>query len=327
MSEQATPTSPRSQEDHSPDYGRYYYRHDCGIPYERNEHWLQFFGKIADAIVRDLRPTSVLDAGCAMGFLVEALRARGVEAYGIDVSEYAISQVHESAAEYCQVGSIAEPLPRRYDLIVSIEVLEHIPATEGAAAIATLCAATDRILLSTTPDDYAEATHLNVQPPEVWSGALAREGFLREVERDVTYVTPWAALYTRRSEALDETVGRYDRSWFRSRREADQLRDSLLSAQSRLEELEEQVEQAARAPELTSELERRDEEILRLRDLLIGQESELGVLKGKLAEHEDRVQRIEGIKIRVEGKVPVFGKLFVNLSGMALRLVQRLRRR
>jgi SAM-dependent methyltransferase len=324
MSEQATPTSPRSNEDRDVDYGRYYYRHDCGIPYERNDHWLQFFGKIADAIVRDLRPSSVLDAGCAMGFLVEALRARGVEAWGIDVSEYAISQVHESVAEYCSVGSIAEPLPRRYDLIVSIEVLEHIPPTEGGAAIATLAAATDRILLSTTPDDFAEATHLNVQPPEAWSAALAREGFLREVERDVTYVTPWAALYTRREEPLEETVERYDRSWFRSRREANQLRDSLLAAQAKLAELEEQEKVD---PELATELERRTEEILRLRDLLIGQEAELGVVKGKLAEHEDRSRRIEGAKIRVEAKVPVFGRLLVFLPGAALRLIQRLRRR
>src|SRR5215218_4972349 len=121
MSEQATPTDLGRQGDPSAEYGRYYYRHDCGIPYERNDHWLQFFGRVADAIVRDLRPTSVLDAGCAMGFLVEALRERGVEAWGIDVSEYAISQVHESVSEYCTVGSLAEPLPRRYDLIVSIE--------------------------------------------------------------------------------------------------------------------------------------------------------------------------------------------------------------
>ena len=222
MSEQATSTSPNRQEDAIEEYGRYYYRHDCGIPYERNSHWLEFFGKIADNIVRDLRPTTVLDAGCAMGFLVEALRARGVEAWGIDVSDYAISQVDESVREYCQVGSLADSLPRRYDLIVSIEVLEHIPAAETAAAIANLCAATDRLLLSTTPDDYGEATHHNVQPPETWAAALARESFLREVDRDVSYVTPWAALYTRRDEPLEETVRRYDRSWSRQRREADQ---------------------------------------------------------------------------------------------------------
>ena len=208
------------------DFGRYYYRHDCGVPYERNDHWLAFFGRIADEIVRDLRPASVLDAGCAMGFLVEALRQRGVDARGIDVSEFAISEVDESVRDHCSVASLTEPVGGRYDLVICIEVLEHIAPAEAGQAIANLCAVTDRLLLSTTPDDYAEATHLNVQPPEAWAAALAGEGFVRDVERDVSYITPWAALYTRSAEPLPELVRRYDRSWNWMRREADQLRDS-----------------------------------------------------------------------------------------------------
>src|SRR6476660_8383941 len=79
-------------------FGEFYYQHDCGEPYERNETWSRFFGQVADAIVRELRPRTVLDVGCAMGFLVEELRIRGVEAWGIDVSEYAIANVHPSVA-------------------------------------------------------------------------------------------------------------------------------------------------------------------------------------------------------------------------------------
>ena len=45
-----------------------------------------------------------------MGFLVEALRKRGVDASGIDISDYAISQVDESVAAYCSVASLTEPL-------------------------------------------------------------------------------------------------------------------------------------------------------------------------------------------------------------------------
>jgi SAM-dependent methyltransferase len=303
------------QEPQSVEYGRYYYRHDCGVPYERNEHWLGFFGAIADAIVRDLRPTTVLDAGCAMGFLVEALRARGVEAWGIDVSEHAISQVHESVAEYCQVGTLAEPLPRRYDLIVSIEVLEHIPPAEANAAVANLCAATDRLLLSTTPDDFGEATHLNVQAPEAWSAMLAQNGFLRETEHDVSYVTPWAALYGRAAEPLPEAVRRYDRAWWRSRRETEQLRDSLLTAHNRLAELEQQAEEQ---PAREIEIGRQEEEILRLRDLLIGMEHELGAARGRLAVYEDRSKRIESAKSQLAAKVPG--------SGFVLTLILRLLR-
>jgi SAM-dependent methyltransferase len=301
MSEQATSTSSRPEADQGVEYGRFYFRHDCGVPYERNDHWLKFFGGVADGIVRELRPASVLDAGCAMGFLVEALRERGVDASGIDVSEFAISQVDESVREHCSVASLTEPLPRRYDLIVCIEVLEHIPAAEAGAAIASLCAATDRLLLSSTPDDYGEATHLNVQPPEAWSEALAREGFVREVERDAGFATPWAAIYTRSGEGLPEVVRRYDRSWVRQRREADQLRDSLLAAQGRLAELE-----AAREaqPEQLEEISRQQQEILRLRDLLVGMEAELGTAKGKLAELEERTGRLINAKARIELLVP-----------------------
>jgi SAM-dependent methyltransferase len=298
------------------EYGQYYFRHDCGVPYERNDHWLEFFGRMADAIVRDLRPTSVLDAGCAKGFLVEALRERGVEAYGIDISEHAISQVDQSVREYCRVGSLTEPLPRRYDLIVSVEVLEHIPAAEASAAVANLCAATDRLLLSTTPDDFGEATHLNVQAPEAWSAALAQNGFLRDVEHDVSYVTPWAALYSRSEEPLAEAVRRYDRGWWRLRRETDQLRDSLLAAHSRLAELEEMP--GASRSEIEAELDRREAEIMRLRDLLIGKEMELGAAKGRLAMHEDRARRLEGARARLGSRIPGFGLL----TAIVLRLLR-----
>jgi SAM-dependent methyltransferase len=317
MSEQATSTDPGGREGQGGEYGRYYYRHDCGVPYERNEHWLNFFRQVADRIVRDLRPTTVLDAGCAMGFLVEALRERGVEAWGVDISEYAISEVADPVKEFCHVGSLTEPLPRRYDLIVSIEVLEHIPSTETMTAIGNLCAATDRLLLSTTPDDYAEATHFNVQPPEAWAAALAREGFFRDVDRDVSYVTPWAALYTRTGEPVDELVRRYDRSWNRLRREADQVRDSLLAAQDRLAELEDQP--GENRPELLAELDRRQAEILRLRDLLIGKEAELGAAKGRVAELEDRSVRLVGFKQKLDARIPGFRAITAAL----LRLIRR----
>ena len=104
--------------------------------------------------------------------------------------------------------------------------------------IANLCAATDRLLLSTSPLDYSEATHLNVRQPEEWSAALAREGFLRDLDHDLAYLTPWAALYVRREEPLTETVRRYDRSWWRLRYEVSEVRGALLKSQDQLAKLE-----------------------------------------------------------------------------------------
>ena len=45
-------------------------------------------------------------------------------------------------------------------------------------------------------------------------------------------------------------------------------------------------------PELSKELQSRDEEILRLRDLLIGRDAELGAARGRLAVLEQHSTRL-----------------------------------
>ncbi len=285
-----------------PEYGEAYFVNywGGGGPYERNERWLKFFGDVADGVVRDFHPATVLDAGCAMGFLVEALRQRGVDASGIDVSEYAIGQVAEPVRDHCRVASLVEPLPGRYDLITCIEVVEHIPPEETERALENLCSATDRLLLSTTPEDFGEPTHLNVQPPEFWSAKLAEQGFFRDLDHDLHYLSPWAALYTRSDGPTPDLVRNYDRAWWRLRREVQEVRKSLLQTQEHLAELEEGGGVGVR-PGLLAELDERNTEILRLRDLLIGKDAELGAATGRVAELEERWRRVSNVAARVPG--------------------------
>ncbi len=188
-------------------YDYEYYHSCCGpIAYEEPEHWVSFFGMIADHIVNDLHPKTVLDAGCAMGYLVAALRDRGVEAYGIDISEYAISQVREDIRPYCAVGSLTEPfpesLPDRYDLVVTIEVLEHLYAEDGKTAIKKLCELSDQVLFSSTPDDYTEKTHVNVQQREYWARLFAENGFFDDLSYRPTYLTYYASLFKKNDNLL-----------------------------------------------------------------------------------------------------------------------------
>jgi SAM-dependent methyltransferase len=208
-------------------YDAYYYLHDCGQPYQRDEVWLSFFTKVAEYIDIDIHPRTVLDAGCAMGFLVEKLRERGIEAYGIDISEYAVQNVHESVRDFCQIGFITTPFPRRYDLIVSIEVLEHLPAVQAREAIANFCQHTDQVLFSSTPLDYREATHINVNPPEHWAELFAKQGFIRDVDYDASFLTPWAGLFRRTSVAAPKLARDFERHWWLLRRETAELRAAL----------------------------------------------------------------------------------------------------
>jgi SAM-dependent methyltransferase len=208
-------------------FGERYYATGCGADYRRNEGWLRFFSTIAGHIVKDVHPATVLDAGCAMGFLVEALRAQGVEAWGVDVSDYAISQVHPSVRAFCAVGSITAPFERTYDLITCIEVLEHLDKAEGQRAIENLCCHTDDVLFSSTPHDFTEATHFNVQPPEYWAEQFARHGFYHDLDFDATFLTPWAMRFRRRSDTAHRIARDYERHIWRLQQENQELRQAL----------------------------------------------------------------------------------------------------
>lgn len=176
-------------------YGEYYFANYCGPPYRRDDHWMTFFGLIAERIVSDLKPRTVLDAGCAMGFLVETLRERGVEAYGVDISNYAIGNVHESVGPYCWVGSITEEFPQKYDLIVVIEVLEHLLEDDAKKVADNFSQHGGDVLFSSTPFDIEEKTHVNVQEPDYWISLFSEYGYYRDTEYDASYITDWAMLF------------------------------------------------------------------------------------------------------------------------------------
>jgi SAM-dependent methyltransferase len=206
-------------------FDAYYFAHGCGEPYQRSEVWLALFNAFADRICQDISPNSVLDAGCAMGFLVEALHQRGVEAWGVDISEYAIERVPKDYQPYCWQGSVVEPFPRNYNLIVCIEVLEHLSKVEAEKAVENLCKHSDDILFSSTPFDYKEASHFNVQPPEYWAEVFARRGFYRDVDFDASFITPWAVRFRRRGDPIQRIVRDYERRFWTLWKENTDLRN------------------------------------------------------------------------------------------------------
>lgn len=291
-------------------YGRWYYD-TYTVPYdEQSVHWRTFFGGVADRIVAELAPKTALDAGCAKGFLVGALRERGVEAEGFDISAYAVSDVPEAARGHVRVGSLTEPVEGRYDLVTCIEVIEHLDPADAVAGVAALCSASDAILISTTPGDRGEPTHVNVQPPERWSQLFALHGFYRDFRHDASYLSPWAALYRRADRTIPELVLDYDRAWSELRTETLEQRRALLDLSSRMQELSAAAptqELSAAAPDNTSEvehlqgvLEELNKEILRLRDVVIGKEAELATALGQKAELVAAIGRYTNLEQRLD---------------------------
>lgn len=71
----------------------------------------------------------VLDFGCADGISVASFRMLGIEAWGCDISEYAISKAPTWIKRFIWIGDLeGKRFDKKYfDCIVSFDVLEHIP--------------------------------------------------------------------------------------------------------------------------------------------------------------------------------------------------------
>ena len=88
--------------------------------------------KMAKFLAEDLNLTNktVLDFGCAKGYLVKALRIYGIEAYGYDASEYAISQAPKEIGRYCyceKYTTIEKVLSEnKIDFVIAKDVFEHL---------------------------------------------------------------------------------------------------------------------------------------------------------------------------------------------------------
>jgi ubiquinone/menaquinone biosynthesis C-methylase UbiE len=70
----------------------------------------------------------VLDVGCAKGFLVKDLLALGIDAYGVDVSNYALMKCEPEVVGRLQIGN-AESLPfpdKSFDAVLSINTIHNL---------------------------------------------------------------------------------------------------------------------------------------------------------------------------------------------------------
>jgi SAM-dependent methyltransferase len=208
-----------------------YYRDCFGRPYCRDDSWLAFFRPVADRIINEIGARRILDAGCAIGLLVELLHRGGVDAYGFDVSSYAIERVHETVRDRCRLGSVNEEIDGWYDLIVCIEVFAHVAPPQDEAAIANFGRHTDAVLFSATPVPPTDPRHLNGHPPEHFAELFAGQGFFRDHTFDASFIQPSAALYRRQTLPPPNLVRHYEarlRDLRQIERELGQARQTIM---------------------------------------------------------------------------------------------------
>ena len=174
-------------------YDEKYYKHYDTCDYGNKEFWRPIFSKIADKIIEKLNPKTTLEMGCAYGYLVDELRKRGVEAYGIDISEHAIKSIDEKIQPYVYCMSALDDLPdyfpEKYDLVISIEMIEHLYEDDGLKVIDRMVSYSDKVLISSTDSDFDDPTHFNVKPREYWCDNFAKKHYYRELDEDYSFIS------------------------------------------------------------------------------------------------------------------------------------------
>ena len=70
----------------------------------------------------------MLDAGCAMGYMVELARAQGYNAYGFDPSSYALSRASLEIKQYVSKATIetASYPKNSFDVVTMTDIIEHV---------------------------------------------------------------------------------------------------------------------------------------------------------------------------------------------------------
>jgi SAM-dependent methyltransferase len=141
---------------------------------------------------------SVLDVGCGQGAWLSIWNELGVRTVrGID-GDYVDRSRLLIDAEHFQSHNLATAfeLGRRFDLVESLEVAEHLPADSAAAFVASLTRHGDLVLFSAAPKGQGGDQHINEQSYDYWRGLFRTHGYraidlVRPAVKDDDAIEPW----------------------------------------------------------------------------------------------------------------------------------------
>lgn len=152
------------------------------------------FEKWADEIIRmfncKAKNLKVLDVGCAKGFLVKHLRDNGIDAWGIDISPYAVES--SPVKEYLICGQVTDlPFEDNYfDVVTSHDVFEHLSEEDAKLAMKE-CLRVGRkqyhVITCTEYDFGGDKTHINMKPESYWKDLWPEVIIRRSSDKDTMY--------------------------------------------------------------------------------------------------------------------------------------------
>jgi len=134
---------------------------------------------IVPLVVDLIRPNSVVDVGCGVGAWLSVFMEHGVEdVLGID-GEWVDRALLKIPERRFSSFDLEKPfrIDRRFDLAMSVEVAEHLPAECAEIFVASLTRLAPVVLFSAAIPFQGGTHHLNEQWPEYWAGYFRERGY------------------------------------------------------------------------------------------------------------------------------------------------------
>jgi hypothetical protein len=149
-------------------------------------------------VVDLLSPSSVVDVGCGQGEWLQAFADLGVVDYhGVDGGHITDAQLVIPPERFSR-HNLTEPLRlgRCFDVGLSLEVGEHLPARAAPAYIAGLVALAPAVVFSAAVPGQGGVNHVNEQWPWYWKELFARHGYVQlDPFRKTIWQNPEVAVY------------------------------------------------------------------------------------------------------------------------------------
>lgn len=166
--------------------------------HSENPHTVEGARKALPFITRLRRIDSILDVGVGTGSWLRAAKELGVtDLLGVDGvplrdRHFCVDQSYFLCADL----TIPLDLGRKFDLVLCLEVGEHIAQEYASVLVKTLCAHGDFIVFSAAAPFQGGEHHVNCQWPSYWQSHFNQEGFacsdaLRFEMWDEAEIEPW----------------------------------------------------------------------------------------------------------------------------------------
>jgi SAM-dependent methyltransferase len=144
--------------------------------FARTEHSARV---ISAWIQSKLEPKSVLDLGSGAGYYLREFAQFGVEALGLEASPAGVSSSGSNVLALSYDLRRPVHLSRRFDVVMCIEVAEHIPKRSSDVLVESICSNANRFVVFTAaPPGTPGADHINCQPDEFWFALFRAKGFV-----------------------------------------------------------------------------------------------------------------------------------------------------